>query len=797
VGAVWQLAVSELRRRWRGVVVLVLLVGAVGAIVLATAAGARRTSTALARFNSTSRAATVQLQQIPIPTAGELAAFGRVPEVASFGLASGMYVLDPKDPNLTIVSEPNTQIGTVVDRARVIAGRAANPAAVDEVAIDESVAAQTHLGIGDHLDVASYAPRQMAVALRGGDPGPPAGPRVSLRIVGLVRRPFDLGRRGAIGGITILTPAFYRAYSGRIGTYGGGSIRVRTRNGLPDIPQIKAAALRIFGSSSGLSVTDPATEAGGAQDAINVLTIALWIIAGVIAAAGAVAIGIVLTREIALPTFEQETLRALGMTRFQRRAVSAPRAFIVAVGGAVVAVVAAAAASGLFPVGIARMAEPDPGVRIDGPVLALGFAATAVAVLAIAFVATVRNRRDVAGEADAPISRRAAGLAAQAGLAPTLTNGLRMALERGRGRTAVPVRSAFVGAVLGVFGVTAVLVFSSNLQHLVTSPRSYGWNWDFSAPDNTTASPNSCIRSDYGLLKQPGVGALASVCEQTNNITLDGNQTTGWSFTSLRGTIEPEIVAGRPPASPLEVALGATTMDTLAKHIGDTVEAAGPHAKRQYRIVGQAAFPTLGQVQPLADGAAFTGAGFAPLFDPNNFYRYLIGDFTPNANRAAVEHWIASTPKYFSPATVPSLPVEIDRVHQIDWLPTILGILLGVLALIAVGHALVTSVRRRRRELALLKTLGFKRQQVRTTIAWQATTIATIALLIGIPAGLVAGRQVWELIADSLGVTNTSTIPTLALVLVIPATIALVNLVAFFPARSAAHTRPATALRSE
>jgi hypothetical protein len=76
----------------------------------------------------------------------------------------------------------------------------------------------------------------------------------------------------------------------------------------------------------------------------------------------------------------------------------------------------------------------------------------------------------------------------------------------------------------------------------------------------------------------------------------------------------------------------------------------------------------LGQVQPLSDGAAFTGAGFAPLFDPNNFYRYLVGEFTPHANRGAVEHWNASKPGYFSPATVPSLPVEIDRVHQIDWL---------------------------------------------------------------------------------------------------------------------------------
>ena len=90
------------------------------------------------------------------------------------------------------------------------------------------------------------------------------------------------------GGITILTPAFYRAYAGKIGSFPALSVRVRTRNGLPDISQIKAAAVRIFGPSPNLQVTNPSIEAGGAQGAIDVLTIALWILAGVIAVAGAV-----------------------------------------------------------------------------------------------------------------------------------------------------------------------------------------------------------------------------------------------------------------------------------------------------------------------------------------------------------------------------------------------------------------------------------------------------------------------------------------------------------------------------
>jgi hypothetical protein len=57
-------------------------------------------------------------------------------------------------------------------------------------------------------------------------------------------------------------------------------------------------------------------------------------------------------------------------------------------------------------------------------------------------------------------------------------------------------------------------------------------------------------------------------------------------------------------------------------------------------------------------------------------------------------------------------------------------VILGTMA-----HTLITSVQRRRRDLAVLKTLGFVRGQVAATIAWQATTFAVVALCLGLPFG--------------------------------------------------------------
>jgi len=792
------LAGCELRRRWRSVVGLALLVGMVGAVVLATAAGARRSDTALARFSSASRSGSVALSLAfgYTPTPAQLSAVRHLPNVAAVAVLRFYGLVPVHAPaGLSPAASVDGAMGNTVDRARLVAGRRANPAVADEVTIGEVLAAQLHRGVGGHLDFRSYSTEQFAGAGSGGPPPAPAGPRVRVRIVGIVRRPGDLGDADAGGGIVVLTPAFNRAYFDQIGNY-GVFLDVRTIHGSSDVPAVTAAARRIFATSGGLSLQDGPENPGSAQSAIDVLTLALWVFAAVAALAGVVAIGIVLTRAVSLGSTDQETLRSLGITRAQRVLMSGPQALLIAAGGGILAVLGAVAASPLLPIGIARRADPDPGFHLDWVVLALGIIAVAAFVLAVAFLAALRATRRSALDASAGARQHPSKIvegAARAGLAPAATSGLRMALEPGRGRTAVPVRSAYLGAVFGVLGVTAILVFASSLDHLVATPRLYGSTWDFQTED--TRFQSTCGNNDFGLARVAGVGAVAAVCH--NDIQIDGRPVTGSGFTPVRGSIEPEVVAGRAPRSPGEVALGAVTLRALGKNIGSLVQGRGPHGTVRYRIVGRAVFPKLGGTQPLADGAAFTGAGLSRIFDSNTSSdRFLLARFAAGSDRAAVEHRVGAIAGLGKP-TGSAVPVEINRLRRIGWLPATLAVLLAGLALLAVGHALVTGVRRRRRDLALLKTLGFKRSQVRATVAWQATTLATVGLVIGIPAGLIVGRFVWGLVADGLGIATTTAIPVPALLLTIPVVLALTNFIASFPARSAAHTRPAVALRTE
>jgi hypothetical protein len=269
-----------------------------------------------------------------------------------------------------------------------------------------------------------------------------------------------------------------------------------------------------------------------------------------------------------------------------------------------------------------------------------------------------------------------------------------------------------------------------------------------------------------------------------------------WGFTPVRGSIDPEIVTGRAPRTTGEVAVGSSTLHAFGKRVGDTVLARGPHGSVTYRIVGRAALPTLGGAA-LANGATFTGAGLSRIFDSNSSSnRYLVGRFTPGVDHTSAEHHIATLASLGPPSNA-TVPVEVERIQNVDWFPITLAALLGGIALLAVGHALVTAIRRRRHELALLKTLGFSRRQVRATIAVQATTLATIGLVFGVLSGIVIGRIVWRLVADGLGISTTATTPKAALLLTIVAALALANLIAYLPARHAANTRPAVGLRAE
>ena len=142
-------------------------------------------------------------------------------------------------------------------------------------------------------------------------------------------------------------------------------------------------------------------------------------------------------------------------------------------------------------------------------------------------------------------------------------------------------------------------------------------------------------------------------------------------------------------------------------------------------------------------------------------------------------------------------PAAISNYSRVRTTPLALGALLALLAVALIAQALLTTTRRRRRDFAVVKTLGFLRRQVSAAVAWEATTLAAVALLAGLPLGVAGGRWAWALFAGSAGVSPSTMVPVGAVALTVPIALLLANTIAVGPGRAAARIKPASTLRNE
>jgi hypothetical protein len=492
------------------------------------------------------------------------------------------------------------------------------------------------------------------------------------------------------------------------------------------------------------------------------------------------------------------------MTRGQLAGTAVVRAAPLAVAGSLLAVAGAVALSPATPLGVARRAELDPGLAVDLPVLAAGAVAVVAGVLACAALAGWRAGRDRGGGLDSgevPARGRRSRVAAwlgAAGLPPAAVIGTRLALEPGRGRTAVPVRSAIAAAAGAVFALTMAVTFGASLLRLVGDPLAYGITWDLRV--GNFADLEGPERAARKLAANPAVAAYAGGVSGSGSLT-DGQSVPLLSFAPGKGSIGPAVVEGREPVRPGEAALGAATMRLLGKGIGDTVLVTGADAPQRLRVVGRVVV-SMGDASP----AVGPGTGVVAHVDlwsrldpsrgpaaaaPGWFFVRL--DPASDRDRA-----IDQLQRDFPDTVVlPLAQPDLTNLERVGYLPGLLAGLVALLALGTVAHALVTSVRRRRRDLAILKTLGFGRGQVSQTVAWQATAFALLAGLIGVPLGVAAGRWAWRLVAGQLGVVSGPVVPELPVLAIAAGALVVANLVAAGPGRAAARTRPAVALRSE
>ena len=797
----------EVRRRWRSLLVLTLLVALATATVLAAAAGARRGQTAFGRlWDSTLPATVTVLPNQPGFDWDKVRALPEVAALSEFAVVFGFSV--DCCPGASSGFPPiGDEMARTLERPALLAGRVFNPGRTNEVMVTPQFAHVYHKDVGDTITLLLATPKQMNEHFDG-SAGPPLGPRIKASIVGIGRTVFGstpADKPGGKGGV-LASPALLAHYRANIlGTNGQNYLNalIRLKGGTAAIPAFRADLARVTGRPD-IDVLNNRKFFGGLVERLTRYEAAcLFAFALAALVAALFLIGQSVARYISATVADLQVLQAVGMTPRQAVASATAPPLLAAAAGSTLGVAAAVVASRWMPIGAASYSEPRPGISADWLILGPGWvlvpavvAAGSAAAAALALAA--RRRR--------PVPRRSgvAAAAAAAGFGVPVVVGARFALEPGRGRAAVPVRPALLGAVAGVLGVLAAFTFSAGVSDATANPARFGQTWQLSSflgqsgQDFGPVSP--VLRAVAADRDVTGVGDARVGGAQSGHVSVES-----FTYAPVAGTrVRAVLTGGRMPSAPDEIVLAPTTARDMHAATGSVVRLAGATGPRALTVTGIGFVPS-GPHNYYDDGAWLTPAGFDRLFGGAHYaFKFHVATVAlrPGADVEAVAHRLTAKAAAIKGgqafAFTPAPPLEqVQAVRDVAALPLALSAFLAVLAIGAVGHALSIAVRRRRHELAVLRALGLTRRQSRLVIVTQATLLAVIGLAFGIPLGIALGRTLWRAAADMTPLAYHPPVALWALALIGPVALVAANLLAAWPARRAARLRTAHILRTE
>ena len=782
MSAWWLWVRSDAGRRLRPAIVLAVLVALAGGVVLAAVAGGKRNGTAVERATVVTRAADAWvLANIP---GFDWDAARRLPEVegvAEFAVTfyeiEGHPEIEPGFPPASPEAFTELEVPILVE------GRFPRQDRVGEVVISPRLRAQG-TEIGDHLTVAMFSGEAMTAALQGDAPSGPPGPRQTVEVVGVTKGSFFTGD-------VQNTLAFYERYRDDLTPpVGYVNALIDLRGGAADIPTLQVHLNELAGQR--VEVRDAAVDLRHITNATHLERDALYGFAAAAAIAAFVLVGQAVVRMIASSASEAPQLAALGFTRSTTVAAIGALPAAAAVAGALGAGLLAFLLSGLFPIGVGRQAEPHEGRHADwavvGPGVALLLAVSLAGVLLIARFVLHRSPRRAAATTGA---RRLAARVAANDVPVPLALGVRLALDRGDGRSAVPVRPALIGAVVGVLGVVGALTFGQGLARASSDPTLFGQTYDagiFGVGGNSVST--EMLET---VLEHPDVEMVADV--RNAIVRIDGRDVSVFGVRTLTGDLDRRPVRGRLPEASDEIALAPRELDALGVDVGDEVHLDDYDAT--FTVTGEVLTPEVSHTA-YDEGAQMTDDAlrrFLPTDEGIKFDVYAVRFRDGVDADAAIERINGDLGGPMLEARTPTFSQQ--NLKGVRGLPPALGSFLALLAVGAVGHALASTVRRRRHDLAVLRVLGLTRRQARLTVVCQATTLALVGLVFGVPLGMALGRTLWQLVAEQTPMLYVPPVALVALVLVPPAAILVANAIAAWPAHVAARLRPSESLRAE
>ena len=374
--------------------------------------------------------------------------------------------------------------------------------------------------------------------------------------------------------------------------------------------------------------------------------------------------------------------------------------------------------------------------------------------------------------------------------------GLSMTTAGRRDETATPIGTAVAGVSLAVATIVAAVGLTASLDSLTRTPESFGAPWDVSVMDISGDAAGTFEDFTSTLAHHPAVEAAAGIVGTDVEVGDEIFWVQAFRPIDNVAGIAPVITAGREPGAVDEIALGSITMSNLGVEIGDSVvvqSTVSGRAPSTMTVVGTTIVNDTYETSPGRGGVV--ALEWLDANSPETFPDPYVVQLDERADVSAFKADVESQ----LPAVVntPAPHRAIRNVERIASLPFLLAILVGVLAMASLAHALTLSIRRSRDQLAVWKSIGFTGGQVRSAVAWHASTLAIAATLIGVPIGVVLGRVGWRVVANQIGVASNPVTPLVGMTLAALAALAIANLIAAYPGWRAAQLPTAQALRAE
>lgn len=828
-------------RRFGAYLSVILLIGLTGGLAMASVAAARRTQSSYPTLLRSTNPSTLTFSIFDNSGASPASVKSRIErlkDVTSVRTMSSAAAVPldsagaPRLSTLNLVVTAGSLDGEFSreDRLSIVQGHFANPRNLDEIEVTPGAARILNFHIGEKVPYGFYRPSQESVPGFGTAKVKPIL-TVYSTVTGIVELNSEIVQDDVdrAYGFVFITPAMIkRATSIDPEWKQPAYYAIQLRHGDVGLATIESELVQFVPPRDTYEFHVASTVTSTVELAVKPESVALGAF-GLIAALVCLILSVqALSRQLRQGNDDRRILHSLGASQRDTFLESMIGTLGCVLLGVVLAELIAVALSPIAPLGPVRSVFPDRGISWDWTVLGLG---AAILLLILGFAATIialsnSPQRLKTSQSKGPrrsaIVRRLQLLGLP--VAPTL--GAHFALESPRGRGEVPVRSILVGAVLAVTLMATTLTFASGLNTLISRPALYGWNWDYmlNPSSDVPLSILPLLNRDPDIVHWSGANY--------NILTVDG-QTVPMLLMSTYPKVGPPILSGHGVQNKHEIVFGNETLALLHKKVGQTVIVSYGSAKsaplyippQPMTIVGTATFPAVGYVTAVAAHTSMgTGALLSNGAEPRSFARAITTN-DPNLNGpelvfVRLRSGVSSSAGKENLEKIARLanavfkkdprgvgnnvtvlgvqrPAQIVDYRSIGATPVLLATGLAAGAVFALALTLIASVRRRRRDLAIMKTLGITKRTLGAAVAWQAIVDALIGAVVGIPLGILFGRELWTLFARDINAVPQPTIPTTALVLVGLGTIVVGIIAASWPGRRAATTPPGLVLRSE